>query len=330
MSQPLADQEAPLHPAQRRPALAATASRSALCSRTRISAGHLASSLLLELPSGPPSFRPTRERRGVGEPPHAFETVTIRVRRRVEHRDSSAAAAASEANCSGMTAAAGSCTRVPPARIRAARRPLRDGAAVVNLPAKHKLARRLPGDPRRADSRRGSAGRRGSARVIAGELAGAKDRAHLPHRCTYGICASRATRRRSSSYRTAGTTALVGLHGSLRANGAEAIGRRRSALFDRSARASRSRPRRAPRRCCSARADRRGDRRARALRDEPRRGDPRRDRGLPQRAMGPFPIWTAASSPAVAWPWSRSEQKSRGSGRVFQRLISGQLHSSSL
>ena len=88
--------------------------------------------LLLDY-AGPMEFAPTSERRGVGEHPHrGFETVTIVYEGEVEHRDSSGGGGRiGPGDVQWMTAASRHRARgVPRPRLRAARRHVRDGAAL--------------------------------------------------------------------------------------------------------------------------------------------------------------------------------------------------------
>ena len=155
--------------------------------------------LLLDY-AGPAEFPPTRERRGVGEHPHrGFETVTLVYAGEVEHRDSSGGGGRiGPGDVQWMTAASGL------------------------------VHEEFHG---RTYAQRGGAG---SARVIAGELAGAQGPAHTftpMHVWDLRFSSDAPT---ELALPEGWTTALVVLRGSLRANGGEAIGAAEVGLFDRS------------------------------------------------------------------------------------------------
>src|SRR4030095_10522503 len=133
--------------------------------------------LLLDY-AGPMEFSPTTQRRGVGEHPHCgFETVTIVYEGEVEHRDSSGGGGRiGPGDVQWMTAASGIVHEEFHGREYAQRGgPFEMVQLWVNLPRKDKMA--PPGYQAITDSRIPSVplpGGLGTARVIAGELAGAK------------------------------------------------------------------------------------------------------------------------------------------------------------
>ena len=193
--------------------------------------------LLLDY-AGPAEFPPTRERRGVGEHPHrGFETVTIVYAGEVEHRDSSGGGGRiGPGDVQWMTAASGLVHEEFHGRTYAQRGgPFEMVQLWVNLPAKHKLA--PPGYQEILDTsipRADLPGGAGSARVIAGELAGAQGPAHTftpMHVWDLRFSSDAPT---ELALPEGWTTALVVLRGSLRANGGEAIGAAEVGLFDRS------------------------------------------------------------------------------------------------
>jgi len=138
---------------------------------------HISPFLLLDY-AGPHYFEPTEARRGVGEHPHrGFETVTIVYDGEVEHRDSAGnGGIIGPGDVQWMTAAGGIVHEEyhSPAFARTGG-PFRMVQLWVNLPAKDKLA---PGGYQAITSAEipvvdlldGA----GAARIIAGELLGAK------------------------------------------------------------------------------------------------------------------------------------------------------------
>jgi hypothetical protein len=192
--------------------------------------------LLLDY-AGPTGFPPTAERRGVGEHPHrGFETVTIVYAGEVEHRDSSGGGGRiGPGDVQWMTAAGGVVHEEFHGRDFARRGGRFEMIQLwVNLPARHKLAppryqsiaaAQIP-EVRLADGA-------GVARVIAGEMSGAKGPAltftpiHVwDVRFTGGRGADLAL---PDGY----TTALVVLRGEIRVGGSEPIRDAEVALFDR-------------------------------------------------------------------------------------------------
>jgi hypothetical protein len=190
--------------------------------------------LLLDY-AGPTRFEPTSERRGVGEHPHrGFETVTIVYEGEVEHRDSSGGGGRiGPGDVQWMTAGRGLVHEEFHGREFARRGGAFEMVQLwVNLPAKDKtappgyqaiLARdipvmRLPG---------------GSARVIAGELEGAKGPARTFTPIHVFDLRLASDRPQSLPLPDGYTTALVVLRGDLRVDGSEPIRAAEVALFDR-------------------------------------------------------------------------------------------------
>lgn len=133
--------------------------------------------LLLDY-AGPMDFAPTSERRGVGEHPHrGFETVTIVYSGEVEHRDSSGGGGRiGPGDVQWMTAASGLVHEEFHGRDYAGRGgPFEMVQLWVNLPAKDKMS--APGYQAISSGDIPTVelpGGRGTARVIAGALAGAR------------------------------------------------------------------------------------------------------------------------------------------------------------
>jgi quercetin 2,3-dioxygenase len=138
---------------------------------------HISPFLLLDY-AGPHYFEPTKERRGVGQHPHrGFETVTIVYDGEVEHRDSAGnGGVIGPGDVQWMTAAGGILHEEyhSPGFTKAGG-PFRMVQLWVNLPAKDKMA---PGGYQAIVSADipvvDLPGGAGKARVIAGELLGAK------------------------------------------------------------------------------------------------------------------------------------------------------------
>ena len=193
--------------------------------------------LLLDY-AGPAEFPPTRERRGVGEHPHrGFETVTIVYAGEVEHRDSSGGGGRiGPGDVQWMTAASGLVHEEFHGREFAQRGGTFEVVQLwVNLPARHKLA--APGYQEILDAsipRVDLPGGAGTARVIAGELAGARGPARTFTPMHVWDLRFTSDAQSELALPDGWTTALVVLHGSLRANGGEAIGAAEVGLFDRS------------------------------------------------------------------------------------------------
>jgi redox-sensitive bicupin YhaK (pirin superfamily) len=192
--------------------------------------------LLLDY-AGPVDFPPTAERRGVGEHPHrGFETVTIVYAGEVEHRDSSGGGGRiGPGDVQWMTAASGLVHEEFHGREFA-----RHGGRFemvqlwVNLPAVHKKA------PPRYQSLLASGiptvtlpGGAATARVIAGELAGAKGSAQTFTPIQVWDLRFEAGHTADLALADGFTTALVVLRGTLTADGSEPIRGAEVALFDR-------------------------------------------------------------------------------------------------
>jgi len=198
--------------------------------------------LLLDY-GGPAEFPPTQERRGVGEHPHrGFETVTIVYKGEVEHRDSSGGGGRiGPGDVQWMTAASGIVHEEFHGRDFARRGGSFEMVQLwVNLPAANKLA--PPGYQAIVDGQipavplpEGG----GTARVIAGEFAGAKGPAHTftPIDVWDLRLASGGTTDLPAP--DGHTTALVVLRGSVRVNGSEALESAEVGLFDRAGRSVR-------------------------------------------------------------------------------------------
>jgi redox-sensitive bicupin YhaK (pirin superfamily) len=192
--------------------------------------------LLLDY-AGPMEFPPTRERRGVGEHPHrGFETVTIVYAGEVEHRDSSGGGGRiGPGDVQWMTAASGLVHEEFHGRDFARRGGLFEMVQLwVNLPAKDKkaapgyqslLAAQIPV----ADLPGGG----GTARVIAGELAGAKGPARTFTPIEVWDLRLEGGREAELPLADGSTTALVVLRGALRVGDSELVRGAEVALFDR-------------------------------------------------------------------------------------------------
>ena len=192
--------------------------------------------LLLDY-AGPTEFPPTTERLGVGPHPHrGFETVTIVYAGEVEHRDSSGGGGRiGEGDVQWMTAAAGIVHEEFHGREYAKRGgPFEMVQLWVNLPRKDKKApagyqaiedRQIPAIP--------AAGGLGTARVIAGDFAGARGPARTFTPMLVVDLRMNGAARSEIPVPDGWTTALVVLRGSVRVGGAEPIGEAEVGLFDR-------------------------------------------------------------------------------------------------
>jgi hypothetical protein len=199
--------------------------------------GELLSPFLLLDYAGPTEFTPTTGRRGVGPHPHrGFETVTIVYAGEVEHRDSSGGGGKiGEGDVQWMTAASGIVHEEFHGREYAKRGgPFEMVQLWVNLPRKDKAAApgyqaiesgQIPTVPL-ADGT-------GQARVIAGELAGAKGPAHTFTPMQVVDLRLHGTKRVELAVPEGWTTAIVVLRGSLRVEGSEPIEDAEVGLFDR-------------------------------------------------------------------------------------------------
>ena len=192
--------------------------------------------LLLDY-AGPMEFPPTGERRGVGEHPHrGFETVTIVYAGEVEHRDSSGGGGRiGPGDVQWMTAASGIVHEEFHGRAFARRGGLFEMVQLwVNLRAKDKKA--PPGYQGITEGeipKVSLPGGRGTARVIAGELAGARGPARTFTPMQLWDLRLGAGEPVHLALPGGYTTALVVLRGVLRADGSEAIREGEVALFDR-------------------------------------------------------------------------------------------------
>ncbi len=192
--------------------------------------------LLLDY-AGPMEFSATTERRGVGEHPHrGFETVTIVYAGEVEHRDSSGGGGKiGPGDVQWMTAASGLVHEEFHGRDFARRGGLFEMVQLwVNLPAKDKMA-----PPRYQSITSGDIPTvklpdgRGTARVIAGELAGAKGPAKTFTPLQVWDLRLASEQRTDLTLPDGYTTALVVLRGTVRINGSEELGSAEVGLFDR-------------------------------------------------------------------------------------------------
>jgi redox-sensitive bicupin YhaK (pirin superfamily) len=199
--------------------------------------GELLSPFLLLDYAGPTEFSPTTERRGVGPHPHrGFETVTIVYSGEVEHRDSSGGGGRiGEGDVQWMTAASGIVHEEFHGREYAKRGgPFEMVQLWVNLPRKDKM--KPPGYQAITDGRIPSVplpGGLGTARVIAGELAGAKGPASTFTPLHVVDLKLHGTKREQIAVPDGWTTAVVVLRGSLRVDGSDPIEEAEVGLFDR-------------------------------------------------------------------------------------------------
>jgi hypothetical protein len=190
--------------------------------------------LLLDY-AGPTYYPPTDEPRGVGEHPHrGFETVTVVQQGRVAHRDSAGnAGVIGPGDVQWMTAGAGVVHEEKHEREFA-----RQGGTLqmvqlwVNLPRADKLI-----SPRYQDLRAGAipvvAGRGTRARVIAGELEGARGPAHTFSPLELFELALAPGSTWSGSLPAEHTAAVVVLSGRARVNGSHPLADAEMALLGR-------------------------------------------------------------------------------------------------
>jgi len=192
--------------------------------------------LLLDY-AGPMEFPPTDERLGVGEHPHrGFETVTIVYEGEVEHRDSSGGGGRiGPGDVQWMTAASGIVHEEFHGRDFARRGGMFEMVQLwVNLPAKDKMSPpHYQGILNSQIPAVSLPDGLGTARVIAGEYAGARGPAntYTPIH-VWDLRLSRG-RRTDLTVPDGYTTALVVLKGALSVNGSEAIQAAEVGLFDR-------------------------------------------------------------------------------------------------
>ena len=199
--------------------------------------GQVLSPFLLLDYAGPTQFTPTTARRGVGEHPHrGFETVTIVYAGEVEHRDSSGGGGRiGPGDVQWMTAASGIVHEEFHGREFAKSGGLFEMVQLwVNLPARDKWEPAGYQAIESADIPTVPLGRDGgTARVIAGELAGAKGpaRTFTPmHVWDLRIPGDAPV---DLAVPDGWTTALVVLRGALRVNDSDAVGAAEVCLFDR-------------------------------------------------------------------------------------------------
>jgi redox-sensitive bicupin YhaK (pirin superfamily) len=200
--------------------------------------GAVLSPFLLFDYAGPAEFAPTTARRGVGEHPHrGFETVTIVYAGEVEHRDSSGGGGRiGPGDVQWMTAASGLVHEEFHGREFARRGGLFEMVQLwVNLPARDKTAPAgyqaiVSGDIPTVPLAWG----RGTARVIAGELAGTKGPARTFTPIQVWDLRLASEDRVELTVPEGHTTALAVLRGTLRVNGSEDVGAAEVGIFDRS------------------------------------------------------------------------------------------------
>src|SRR5262249_31041214 len=192
--------------------------------------------LLLDY-AGPMEFSATTERRGVGEHPHrGFETVTIVYAGEVEHRDSSGGGGKiGPGDVQWMTAASGVVHEEFHGRDFARRGGLFEMVQLwVNLPAKDKMVPpRYQGITSAEIPTVNLPNGDGMARIVAGELVGAKGPAKTftpLHVWDLRLAGGGGT---DLTLRDGYTTALVVLRGAVRINGSEEVGVAEVGLFDR-------------------------------------------------------------------------------------------------
>jgi redox-sensitive bicupin YhaK (pirin superfamily) len=192
--------------------------------------------LLLDY-AGPMEFSATTERRGVGEHPHrGFETVTIVYAGEVEHRDSSGGGGKiGPGDVQWMTAASGIVHEEFHGRDFARRGGLFEMVQLwVNLPAKDKMAPpRYQGITSAEIPSVNLPDGAGTARVIAGELAGAKGPAKTFTSLQVWDLRLASGRHTSLAAPVGQTTAFVVLQGAVRINGSEEVAAAEVGLFDR-------------------------------------------------------------------------------------------------
>ena len=192
--------------------------------------------LLLDY-AGPREFPPTEERLGVGEHPHrGFETVTIVYEGEVAHRDSSGGGGRiGPGDVQWMTAASGIVHEEFHGRDFARRGGMFEMVQLwVNLPAKDKLA--PPGYQSITNSEIPAIslpGSEGTARVIAGQFAGAKGPAKTFTPILVVDLRFASDQNTELPVSDGYTTALVVLEGAVRVNGSDEITTAEVGLFDR-------------------------------------------------------------------------------------------------
>jgi redox-sensitive bicupin YhaK (pirin superfamily) len=192
--------------------------------------------LLLDY-AGPTEFSATSERRGVGEHPHrGFETVTIVYAGEVEHRDSSGGGGKiGPGDVQWMTAGSGLVHEEFHGRDFARRGGLFEMVQLwVNLPAKDKMAPpHYQGITSAEIPTVALPNSAGAARIIAGELAGAKGPAKTFTPLHVWDLRLAGGQRTELTLPDGYTTAFVVLRGVVRINGSEDVGAAEVGLFDR-------------------------------------------------------------------------------------------------
>jgi hypothetical protein len=199
--------------------------------------GRVLSPFLLLDYAGPMEFAPTTDRRGVGEHPHrGFETVTIVYGGEVEHRDSSGGGGKiGPGDVQWMTAAAGVVHEEFQGRDFARRGGLFEMVQLwVNLPAKDKIS-----PPRYQGIRSDEIPTvalpdgAGTVRVVAGAFAGVAGPAKTFTPIHVWDLRLVRGRRTEPVVPDGWTTALVGLRGTLRLDGGQALASAEVAVFER-------------------------------------------------------------------------------------------------
>ena len=192
--------------------------------------------LLLDY-AGPAEFTPTAERRGVGEHPHrGFETVTIVYQGEVEHRDSTGGGGRiGPGDVQWMTAGSGILHEEFHSEAFARRGGTLEIMQLwVNLPAKDKMSAPryqtlLERDIPRVDLPHHA----GQLRVIAGEYAAQRGRAHtFSPLDTWDVRLLRGRHVRFN-FAESRSVIVVVLHGTVRANDKEALHDAQWAMFGR-------------------------------------------------------------------------------------------------
>jgi hypothetical protein len=199
--------------------------------------GRVLSPFLLLDYAGPMEFAPTTDRRGIGEHPHrGFETVTIVYGGEVEHRDSSGGGGKiGPGDVQWMTAAAGVVHEEFQGRDFARRGGLFEMVQLwVNLPAKDKIS-----PPRYQGIRSDEIPTvalpdgAGTVRVVAGAFAGVAGPAKTFTPIHVWDLRLVRGRRTEPVVPDGWTTALVGLRGTLRLDGGQALASAEVAVFER-------------------------------------------------------------------------------------------------
>lgn len=192
--------------------------------------------LLLDY-AGPAEFPPTEQRLGVGEHPHrGFETVTVVYQGEVEHRDSAGhGGKIGPGDVQWMTAASGIVHEERHGREFARRGGTLEMVQLwVNLPAKDKMSAPRYQDILDAQIPKVElADGAGAARVIAGELFGARGPAKTFSTVNLWDLRLKVGRRAELPLPEGHGAQLLALRGGVALEGGEALGPAELALFDR-------------------------------------------------------------------------------------------------